>query len=526
MRLNTPYPNDELGLIKPSTYAILVKMSRTRQSRHSTVFVIALFFSILSQSLLLGPNINTRMFLSIPTNWIAIGGWMICFLFLILFSSFVFELNKLFRLGIFIASATVLVILGYLSYQQGAISNTILAFTLAAGLVFSEFEIPKITTLGFQDRLPLLILLVNAILGIGFLFFPEKLISPPNDGFFENISMILGVLLLGTLAIGIILRKNRKFLNGRFPKVIAIPWLVYTIFIAINETDLGLLILPACLTLSLLTIGSIPWELFRLPPEDKLGHRLFYGISILIILILVLFSTLLNGTGDLFSDWIATKIQIINITVLAINLLLAFSFLLIGSVNIAINLLFNSSIPDEQPPEPTTASNDQATSWENSIKRAVMPLTEVQPDFALKIQSQNEEISNLSQELNKDRHRLTQLTLLNDLEQQLKPILDPPVVAQLTVNTIQKAFNLDLVTVFTYDYPRHEFVSLASAGKSSGIVPPEYRQPMSKGLIGRAARLRKAQYSPDTRLDSDYFELAGAEISLRSRHSIALSGID
>ena len=42
-----------------------------------------------------------------------------------------------------------------------------------------------------------------------------------------------------------------------------------------------------------------------------------------------------------------------------------------------------------------------------------------------------------------------------------------------------------------------------------GLVPPEYRQPMSKGLIGRAARLRKAQYSPDTRLDSDYFELGG-----------------
>ena len=64
-------------------------------------------------------------------------------------------LTRLFRLGIFIASATILVLLGYLSYQQGAVSNTILTLTLAAGLVFSEFEIPKITNLGIQDHLPI-----------------------------------------------------------------------------------------------------------------------------------------------------------------------------------------------------------------------------------------------------------------------------------------------------------------------------------------------------------------------------------
>jgi hypothetical protein len=77
------------------------------------------------------------------------------------------------------------------------------------------------------------------------------------------------------------------------------PWLVHN-FHSHPVTDLGLLILPACLTFSLLTGGTIPWKLFRLPPEDKLGHRLFYGIVILTILILVLFSSILNGRGFIY----------------------------------------------------------------------------------------------------------------------------------------------------------------------------------------------------------------------------------
>lgn len=437
-----------------------------------------------------------------------------------------FDLGKPIRLGIFIASAMVLVVLGILSYQLGAIGNAVLALSLAAGLVFLEFQILRITSLGIQDHLPLLTLLVNAIVGIAFLFSPEKLIKPTNSANFSTVAVILGILFLGTIFIGIVFRKSKKFINGHFSKVIAVPWLVYTIFIAVSVGDLGLLILPACLTFALLTIGSIPWELFRLPPEGKFGYRLFFGFVALSALTLALFSNILYGAGELFTGWIFAKIQIINIAALSFNLLLVFSFLVIGSVNIAINIFHNSTKRLDQPLETNSNQDYQSNYWANSIEKSINPLIAVQ---VARLKKQANEISELNLEINKDRHRLTQLSLLNDLEQQLKPILDPPVVAQLTVNTIQKAFNMDLVTVFTYDYPRHEFVSLASAGKSSGLVPPEYRQPMSKGLIGRAARLRKAQYSPDTRLDSDYFELGGqkflSEVVIPLHHQGSIKGM-
>jgi putative nucleotidyltransferase with HDIG domain len=487
---------------------MLVGMPMTRQSRYSTVFVAVLVFTFVSQSMLLGPNINTRMFSAILPIWITIGGWCFYFLSLLLFSSFVVHRGKTAQHAVFLTSAAALAILGFLAYRQGSIPTMAASFAVAVGLFLADFEIPLLPRLDYNDTLPLLTLIVNTILGIGYIFFPAFFNAQPNQAGGANIALVLGILFLGTSIFGILLFKSKGFLYAHFPKLIAIPWLVYSIYVAIQVKDVGLLILPACFSIALISTGHIPWRLFKLPPDDRSGHLLFHGISVLTCIILFLFSISLTGTESLFTNWIAAKIQIINIAVLAFNILLIFFFVIIVSVNIAINVLqdpirVNASQEIFSHPDPNS------NFWVISIIKLLVPLSRVQTELAIRTKTQEQEISDLQAQISKDRNRLTQLALLNDLEQQLKPILDPPVVAQLTANTIQKAYNIDLVTVFTYDYPRHEFLSLASAGKTSGIVPPEYRQPMSKGLIGRAARLRKPQYSPDTRLDKDYLELGG-----------------
>ena len=254
-------------------------------------------------------------------------------------------------------------------------------------------------------------------------------------------------------------------------------------------------------------IGFIPWNLFYLPANDKLGHRFFYLITALNVILLALFSTTLN-LGRLYYFTTTTEvITFTNFIILIEFILLTVSFILLGSVNISINLLSHQ-------PEPAVITNNtdspllfNSGPWVNSIIRLTRPLRVKYADQAAQLKFMDEELSSVNTELNKDRHQLNLLTLLNDLEILLKPILDPPVVAQLTANAIQRSLNVDLVTVFTYDYPRHEFVSMASAGKIPGLVPPEYRQPTQKGLIGRAARLKKLQYVPDTRLDSDFIPL-------------------
>ena len=114
-----------------------------------------------------------------------------------------------------------------------------------------------------------------------------------------------------------------------------------------------------------------------------------------------------------------------------------------------------------------------------------------------------------------DKHRIAQLILLNELSQQLETRLDQPVAAQLAVNTLERAIDCSCVCLLIHEPERHEFVALASAGRLAKMIPPGYRQSVTRGMIGRATRLRKTQISNDTRLDPDYFSLA-SENSLSS----------
>ena len=114
-----------------------------------------------------------------------------------------------------------------------------------------------------------------------------------------------------------------------------------------------------------------------------------------------------------------------------------------------------------------------------------------------------------------DKHRIAQLILLNELSQQLETRLDQPVAAQLAVNTLERAIDCSYVCLLTHEPERKEFVALASAGQMAKMIPPGYRQNVTQGMVGRAARLRKTQISNDTRLDTDYFSLA-SENSLSS----------
>jgi len=118
-----------------------------------------------------------------------------------------------------------------------------------------------------------------------------------------------------------------------------------------------------------------------------------------------------------------------------------------------------------------------------------------------------EEIVSITHSLNAEKHRTTQLTYLNELSQQLEAELDPPVAAQLAVNTLERTMECILVSLMLYEADKKEFVSMATAGKMASIIPPGYRQNAEKGLLSRVARMKKVQVVNDTRLDSDFTKL-------------------
>jgi putative nucleotidyltransferase with HDIG domain len=140
-----------------------------------------------------------------------------------------------------------------------------------------------------------------------------------------------------------------------------------------------------------------------------------------------------------------------------------------------------------------------------------------------------EQMESVSQKLNAQQHRTTQLTFLNELSQQLESELDPPVAAQLAVNMLDQALDCSLVSLMMHERETQEFVSLAASGQKASIVPPGYRQDSAKGLLGRVARLKKTQLVHDTSLDPDFIRLnnenTASEIVVPLMHNGQVKGI-
>lgn len=126
------------------------------------------------------------------------------------------------------------------------------------------------------------------------------------------------------------------------------------------------------------------------------------------------------------------------------------------------------------------------------------------PDPATNVNALNEQIASLTHQLSAEKRRTIQLTFLNELSQQLEAELDPPVAAQLAVNTLERAMDCSIVALMMYEPEIRGYVVLASAGNMTSTISPGYRQDEGKGVVGRTARLKKTQIVNDVRMDPDF----------------------
>ena len=172
-------------------------------------------------------------------------------------------------------------------------------------------------------------------------------------------------------------------------------------------------------------------------------------------------------------------------------------FLLTSLVTIltTFGMLFHAILIEEKPAVHTESNRHSST--------------DLGLDADTNIHALREQIESLTRQLSAEKHRSTQLTLLNELSQQLEAELDPPVAAQLAVNTLERAMDCSFVALLTPESGGQEYVVLASAGRMTSIIPPGYRQNATSGVIGRTHRLKKTQMIHDTELDTDFIHLAG-----------------
>lgn len=108
------------------------------------------------------------------------------------------------------------------------------------------------------------------------------------------------------------------------------------------------------------------------------------------------------------------------------------------------------------------------------------------------------------QQLSAEKQRTTQLTYLIELSHQLNEELDPPVAAQIAVNTLERVVKCSVVSLMMYEAETHELVALASSGPMTSILPPGHRQDTSQGVHARVARQKKTIIVNDTAQEADF----------------------
>jgi len=162
----------------------------------------------------------------------------------------------------------------------------------------------------------------------------------------------------------------------------------------------------------------------------------------------------------------------------------------------------SSSNPTD--PAPSSPAESRIRKW--LARRVPGRHGEIQA-LTARLADQEEQIRALTADLDAGKVRSLHLSLLGEITQNLKEVLDQPVAAQLVANAIQRGLSNELVSIFVYNGEAKEFISYAVAGNSRSLLPPSYHQSAEKGLIGRAFQSRKTIVSNDTRRDPDFIQL-------------------
>lgn len=109
-----------------------------------------------------------------------------------------------------------------------------------------------------------------------------------------------------------------------------------------------------------------------------------------------------------------------------------------------------------------------------------------------------------TQKLSTEKQRTAQLNYLLELSHQLNDELDPPIAARLAVNTLERAVKCTAVSLMIYEPDDKKFITLASGGTMSNIIPPGHRHNSESGVHGRITRQKKTIVINDTSLDTDF----------------------
>ena len=457
-------------------------------SRSLLYFFFASIFAVMAQSFLLVPQLQGALLEGIQqkiTVFFAIALLVGAYLNLALVFYQHTDVREKVVGGI---SALLLLCLAFLYLRTAFYVEALLLFFMAAAIMFILWQ----NKFG-ANYLGRTSLWLNMFIGIAF-FFPKTLLAAHIYRPALPLHLFFGSLFLFTALLKLFADRNaNSALASHSTKLLAFPWIGWA-FLFGMDIALPLLIPALLFSFSLLSFGLLPYNKFRLPDNEMLGHSVFPLLSLLFSFLLAIFSILRNAVYKEFP-----------VGEFLFLLTLVLSAVFIYALMRAHYLLYQLA------DHPLSGRNEhvQGQAFDKLVKFLFAPFQELQP----LTEWQATKIQRLSKQLIIERENSKRFDMLSLLRNQLDESNEKAVTAQLVVKMVAKYFDADLVGILLYDIESRELKLYALDGKAKAYVPADYCQSIDVGTLGRAARLQKMQIINDTSVDRDYISLQDESIA-------------
>lgn len=376
-----------------------------------------------------------------------------------------------------------------------------------------------------RDWLVVVMQWVNLVIGAGLLWQPALLLNAPTYDFISGFSTILGLLFTLSGLVSLMMGIFPSFYRGKAGRFLSLPWLLW-ILPFVPPFELPHLGIAVSVSSALALNEFIPWKRVVMRQAVDIGSRFFRLVALSQAALLALFVWMIRYielTLNIASDVSHSLRQVM---VIFFNFIAALGVLTVVWVNLSINGAFAGLTGTSNKTQPLPKPDGF---WKRLANSLLEPFETSQGYISDIIDTRREYEALLSRQLAAEKRRVAQLSLLHDVNRSLEVVLDAPVAAQLTANAIQNALGGCLTSVLRYDEAREDMVVLAASGPNAVEIPPGYRQAITVGIIGRAARLRRTQIASDTRLDPDYLHLenndARSELVVPLLHNNRLRGV-
>ena len=281
--------------------------------------------------------------------------------------------------------------------------------------------------------------------------------------------LVIGFLItafLGALTIVFPSSKYNKFLV----RVQAIPWLAWCI-IFIPTVSAANLIAPALLVGMILFGDILPWNKLSLPKDDILGHRVVMIASTLGLTSLIFLSALLiviDNSLNAETTLLVTAREAAFLFFILISIVIYYQ---VSTVIMTVNgLMQELTKTEEDDEEPDQMIEPNVITWNNRLARYIKPFMPTRENVRIRLTAQADQVKALTRQLTNEKKRNAQLILLMELSQQLENQLDQPVAAQLAVNTLERALNCSLASIYIHEPDPQEFMLLAAAGQQTNLI--------------------------------------------------------